>query len=105
VYVSSERDGIVSVIDPTTMKRLREIRTGASPTSLLLDQSQKHLFVSNSGIDTISIIDTNSAQVTATVLLRPDKVSGLAGATPLGSALSPDEALLYVSLADLNAVA
>ncbi len=105
VYVTSERDDVVAVVDPQAAKLVRAVRTGTSPTSLLLDRSQARLFVSNSGSDTISIVDTASDKVLKTVLLRPQDVRGLPGATPLGMALSPDEKRLYVALADMNAVA
>jgi YVTN family beta-propeller protein len=104
VYVTSERDGVVSVVDPSEQKVVKEIATGASPTALLLDRSQKRLFVANSGSDTVSIIDTVTDRVTRTILLRPDDARGLPGATPTGMALSPDEKMLYVTLADMNAV-
>lgn len=105
VYVSSERDGVVSVVDPQAARWVQDVRTGASPTALLLDRAQQRLFVSNSGSDTISILDTRTDRVVRTVLLRPDGARGLPGATPLGLALSPDEKRLYVALADMNAVA
>ncbi len=105
VYVTSERDGMVAVVDPTHGTMVRTIRTGASPTALLLDREQKRLFVANSGSDTISIVDTARDRVTHTVSVRPHDVRGLPGATPLGMALSPDESRLYVALADMNAVA
>ena len=39
------------------------------------------------------------------MLLRPEVAKDLAGATPTGLALSPDEKTLYASLGDMNAVA
>jgi len=105
VYVSSERDGVVSVVDPAEGRLLKTIRTGANALSLLLDKAQKRLFVANAGSDTVSVIDTASDRVIRTILLRPDDARGLPGATPTGMALSPDERTLYVTLADMNAVA
>jgi YVTN family beta-propeller protein len=104
VYVTSERDGVVSVIAPTRASVTRAIRTGASPAALLLDRAQRRLFVANAGSDTISVVDTVRDRVTGTVLLRPNDLRGLPGATPLGMALSADETRLYVALADMNAV-
>lgn len=105
VYVTSERDGVVSVVEPVALRVAREIRVGATPTALLLDGAQRRLFVANAGSDTVSVIDTRDDRLTATILLRPDGARGLPGATPMGMALSPDEARLYVALADMNAVA
>lgn len=105
VYVSSERDGLVSIVDPVAMRHVRDVRVGANPTSLLLDRDQRRLFVSNSSGDTISVIDTQTDRVVKTILLRPQEVRGLAGATPLGMALSASGDRLFVALADMNAVA
>lgn len=105
VYVSSERDGVVSVIDPSEMRLLKNLSTGAAPVGLALSPSQDVLYVANSGSDTVSFVSTASSGVLATVLLRPDDVRGVPGATPTGLGLSPDGKTLYVTLADLNAVA
>ncbi len=105
VYVTSEQRGTVSVIDPAAGRVSKEIETGTHPMALLLDKSQARLFVANAGSDTISIVRTYTDAVERTLLLRPDDVRGLPGATPTGLALSPDEKRLYVTLADMNAVA
>lgn len=108
LYVSSEQDGVVSVIDtrePTRAHLVRNIQTGSQPISLLLDSKQQRLFVANAGSDTVSVIDTRTDRVTATILLRPEDARSLPGTTPTSLALSPDESKLYVTLADLNAIA
>ncbi len=105
IYVSSEQRGVISVVDGRSGKAVKEIATGTQPVGLVFDKSQRRLFVTNAGSDTLSIIDTRTDQVMRTILLRPDNARGLPGATPLGIALSPDEKRLYVALADMNAVA
>jgi YVTN family beta-propeller protein len=104
-YVSSERDGVVSVVDADAGRVIKEIPTGDHPIALLPDHAGKRLFVANSGSDTVSVIDAETDVVARTFLLRPDDARGLPGATPTGLALSPDESRLYVTLADMNAVA
>lgn len=104
VFASCERDGVVASIDPNS-GNVSEIKTGIQPTGLLLNKDQTRLYVSNSGSDTVSIIDTATDQVVKTILTRPAALRGLPGCTPEGLALSPDEKTLYVALADLNAVA
>lgn len=104
-YVSSERDGVVSVVDVIAGSEIARIRTGAAPTSLLLSADQRRLYVSNSSSDTVSVIDTETDRVVQTIMLRPAEARGIPGATPLGMALSPDERRLYVALADMNAIA
>ena len=105
VYVSSERDGVVSVIDPQTATVTKSIDVGYQALALLPDRKQERLFVANAGSDTVSVVDTATDRVTRTILVRPDDARGLPGATPTGLALSPDEKRLYVTLADMNAVA
>ena len=105
VYVTSENKGVVAVLDVAASKTASTVKTGTQPMALLLDKAQARLFVANAGSDTVSVIDTKSDKVTKTILLRPDDVRGLPGATPTGLALSPDEKRLYVTLADMNAVA
>jgi YVTN family beta-propeller protein len=106
VYVSSERDGVVCVLDvsdPAHASCVREIKTGDHPMALLLDKTQARLFVANADSDTLAVIDTATDQVTGTCALRGR--SHLPGMTPASLALSPDESRLYVALADMNAVA
>ncbi|HZP80986.1 MAG TPA: alkaline phosphatase family protein [Chthonomonadaceae bacterium] len=105
VYVTSERDGVVSVVNPETATVSKNVRTGMHPMALLLDRAQTRLFVANAGSDTVSILNTQSDKVERTILLRPNDLRGLPGATPTNLALSPDESRLYVTLADMNAVA
>lgn len=104
VYVTSEQRGVVSIVNVET-KTARDIPTGAQPIALCFDKAQARLFVANAGSDTVSVIQTKSDKVTRTILLRPGDSRGLPGATPTGLTLSPDEKRLYVTLADMNAVA
>jgi len=108
VYVTSQRDGNVSVVDctdPAYPKAGAIIPTGAHPISLLLNKAQTNLYVANAHSETVSVINTSTDAVTSTILLQPTGAHGLPGATPTGLALTPDESQLYVSLGDLNAVA
>jgi YVTN family beta-propeller protein len=107
-YVASERDGIVFALntsDPANIEEKAAITTGLHPLALLLDKSQKRLFVANAHSDTISIIDAATDAVSATILLRPSIAKDVVGATPTGLALSANEKWLYVTLGDMNAVA
>ncbi len=108
VFVGSQRDSKVYVIDattPTAPTLAGSIATGAHPIGLLLNKAQTLLFVANANSDTISVVDTATNAIVRTILLRPDGARGLAGATPNGLTLSPDEKTLYVTLSDMNAVA
>ncbi len=104
-YVSSERDGTVSVVDWQAGKVKKTLKIGAKAFELLLSQDQTELYAASWGSDTLSIIDTETDKVTATILLRPAESRGLSGTTPLGLALSPNGKTMYVAMADMNAVA
>jgi YVTN family beta-propeller protein len=108
LYVASQRDDAVYVLDasdPANVRRRAMLTTGSHPCGLLLNKAQSRLYVSNAHSDTVSIVDTAADKVIGTVLLRPQVARDLAGATPLGMALSHDEKFLYVALGDMNAVA
>ncbi len=108
-YVASQRDGAVYVLDtsdPAHISLVSEVTGLSQPSALLLNKAQTVLFVANAESDTISVVDVSGddATVTATVLLRPSNVTNLAGVTPSGLSLSPDEKTLYASLGDFNAI-
>jgi DNA-binding beta-propeller fold protein YncE len=73
--------------------------------ALLLNRAQTTLFVANAQSDTISEVNTATNAIKNTILLRPAGASSLPGVTPTGLALSPDEATLFATLGDMNAVA
>ena len=108
LYVGSQRDDAVYVLDasnPAAISEHTKWVTGSHPVGLLLDPPRHLLYVANAHSDTISVIDTQSEKIIATALLRPQIAKDLAGATPLGMALSADGKWLYAALGDMNAVA
>jgi YVTN family beta-propeller protein len=108
LYVASQRDGAVYVLDttnPPEPKLKTKLETGSHPVALCLNKDGSRLYVANAHSDTVSVVDAKADRVTATVLLRPAVVKQLAGATPTGLALSGDEKTLYATLGDMNAVA
>jgi YVTN family beta-propeller protein len=107
-YVASERDDCVYVLntrDPANITLAAKISTGEHPDAVILSADQSRLYVANSLSDTISVIDTGTDHVDATILLRPPMASDLPGVTPTSLALSPDQNTLYAALGDMNAVA
>ena len=101
VLASSERDGIVTIFDRTTLKS-KTVRVGENPTNLksLPDGT---VLVSASNSDLLVRVDPARAKVTQTILLRPAELRGLPGSTPFGIAVAGNTA--YVAMSDLNAVA
>lgn len=77
---------------------------GSSPNSLVA--AQNRVYVSNGTNDSISVIDTRSRRVAATIPLRLDsRLERLRGIIPFGLALSPDGRRLYAAESGINAVA
>jgi YVTN family beta-propeller protein len=74
-YVAAERDDAVYALDTRDAAKpalLANIVVGSHPVALILSSDQTRLFVANSLSDTVSVIDTKSNTVVATILLRPE---------------------------------
>lgn len=104
-YIAGERDGVVDVIDIRNRMVSKTIHVGAAPNGMVFNQAQSRLYVANASSDTVSVIDTESDKVVDTIMLRPTDLINLPGAGPLGLCVSDDEKMLYVTLADMDAVA
>ncbi len=105
---------VIDIRDPAKPSVLAKVRTGipvgkqavggSSPGAVVA--GRKEVFVSNATQDSITILDARTSQVKRTVVLEPaESVKGLRGVLPFGMALSPDEKLLYVACAGINAIA
>jgi DNA-binding beta-propeller fold protein YncE len=110
-YVSSVRDREIVVVSlgPSPMVRDR-IKIAGNPNKMLLNRDQSRLFVMADNADTVTVIDTETGQITETIpttapawLLKNPK--GYTGSAPNDAALSPDERTLYVSNGGTNSVA
>ncbi len=107
VYVSSQRDNAVFALNcstPASPQLITTITTGQHPISLLLNKAQTNLYVANAHSETVSVVSTVTNTVASTILLEPTGAHSLAGVTPTGLGLTPDETRLYVSLGDFNAL-
>ncbi len=113
VYVSSQRDDAVFVVNttnPASPLLAKTITSGAAsatqahPVSLLLNKAQTKLYVAYAGGDSVGTVSTSTDTLTGTLSLRPKGAATLPGVTPTGLSLTPDESRLYISLGDMNAV-
>jgi YVTN family beta-propeller protein len=68
---------------------------GEAPFGVAVTPDGAHVYVGNSGDDTVSVIATASNTVTATVLVGPN---------PMGLAVTPDGAWVYGAMASDNTV-
>jgi YVTN family beta-propeller protein len=80
-YVTDVTDGsagFVRVFDRSTLKLVTSIPTGAVPAAIVFDPVSKSVFVFNSRGRSVTVIDSATNQVTATILLpgRPSSAVG-----------------------------
>jgi len=107
VYVSNWNANNVSVFALAAGGRLSPAGTipaGRHPSALLLTADGRRLMAASGSTDRVTVIDTRTRQVVATLLDPPPAGPG-EGATPNALALSADGTRLFAAEADANAVA
>jgi YVTN family beta-propeller protein len=98
-YVTNRRDATVSVIDTKTHTVLTTVPVGYHPANVAISPDGRHAYVTNFGDpipfteSTVSVIDTESNTVVATI---PIPGVGPVSPAPLGVAVTPDGAHVYV---------
>ncbi|MEO6528423.1 MAG: alkaline phosphatase family protein [Gemmatimonadaceae bacterium] len=95
--------GNVSRVDLVTGRVTDVITVGRHPTGLAWDQRRGRLYVANGNSDDVSVIDTRTNAVVATIPVAPFR-ERRAGIAPTAVAISADGARLYVTLGGVNAV-
>lgn len=91
----------VSLIDPEILKERTRIHTGSHPNEMIWDRTGR-LFVTNSGSNSVSVIENGKVTETIKTSLDP---KALTGSTPDAVVISRDGKRLYVANADNNDVA
>ncbi len=107
VYVSAWGGLTVSAFPARTNGTLEggtRIRVARHPSALLLSTDGSRLFAVSGSTDRVSVIDTRSQRVVATLNDASPAATG-EGSTPNALALSPDGSRLFVAEADNNAIA
>ncbi len=100
------REGSVSVIDPVSGKKTKDIIVGLHPNEIIKDRNGRFIYVTNSNSDNVSVISTASDAITETINLRLQPViNPFFGDSPNGLCLSPDDNTLYVANGMDNALA
>jgi YVTN family beta-propeller protein len=96
--------GTVSRVDLVAGKVVGLIPVGLHPSGIAWDERTSRLYVANGNSDDVSVIDTRSDSVIATIAIAPFRLDRI-GLAPTAVALSPDGATLFVALGGANAVA
>jgi YVTN family beta-propeller protein len=96
--------GSVSRVDLVSGAVTRVITVGLHPNGIAWDHAHARLFVANGNSDDVSVIDTRTDSVIATIAVAPFRQRKI-GLAPAAVALSPDGATLFVALGGVNAVA
>lgn len=98
--------GSVIVIDTRNGKVVKNIPVGLHPNDIIRSNNGRWVFVSNSNSDDVSVIDTKTLQVTATIPVKIDAgEKGFIGDSPNALAINQDDSYLYVANGMDNAVA
>jgi YVTN family beta-propeller protein len=87
-YVTSLRDGLVTVIDLSTGKIIQDVTTGKGAEGVDVSPDGREVWVANRGADTITVIDAHRLKVAATIH---------AGEFPIRVKLTPDGRRAIVS--------
>jgi YVTN family beta-propeller protein len=107
VYASAWGGWTVSVFSPRANGTLGDgarVRVGRHPSALLLNPIGSRLFVASGSTDKITVLDTKTRNVVATLNDASPAGTG-EGSTPNALALSANGTRLFVAEADNNAVA
>ncbi len=104
VFVSLWGGAQVAVIDREQEKIVAQIDAGDHPNDMAFSPEAQRLFVANANLNSVSVIDIATRQVTETIqtALAPDAPPG---STPNGLAISSDGRQLFVANANNNYVA
>ena len=95
--------GTVTRIDAATGRVVTSVTVGLHPTGLAWNERRGLLYVVNGNSDDVSVVDTRTNAVVATIGVDPFKERRI-GVAPTAVALSPDGRRLYVTLGGANAV-
>ena len=107
VYVSAWGGHTVSVLEPLPDGHLREgarVPVARHPSAIMLNADGSRLFVASGSTDRISVVNTRSRAVVATLVDAPPAGPD-EGSTPNALALSSSGTRLFVAEADNNAIA
>jgi len=89
-FIANNTTNNVSVVDIATNTIVSTISVGNGPVGVAVHPNGSRVYVANSASSTVSVINTTSFTVTATIALA-------AGSNPYGIAVSPDGSKVYTA--------
>lgn len=95
LYAADSDLGVVGVIDPREDKVIKVIRVGKEPWRIYMSHDGKYGITANNGDETISIIDTRTNSVAATLEAGPD-MTGVNFAAGKAFVISSTSGFVYV---------
>ncbi len=96
-------NGSVSVIDLTKNIQIKDVEVGLHPSGMVFSPDKSKLFVACANSDIISVIDTETDEVTDEISVRMNNELPF-GSSPNAVAVSPDGEYLYVANGTDNAI-
>jgi YVTN family beta-propeller protein len=100
------REGSVTVIDPKTGTRIKELLVGLHPNEIISEKQGRFVYVTNSNSDNVMVINTLIDEITETISVRlQPEINPFFGDSPNGLCLSGDERTLFVANGMDNALA
>ena len=100
------REGSVTVLDQESGKILKQMVVGLHPNEIITDNQGKFIYVTNSNSDNVTVINTESDEISETISVRlQPEINSFFGDSPNGLCLSPDGKTLYVANGMDNALA
>jgi len=96
--------GSVSKVDLVGGRVVDVMPARLHPSGIAWDERGSRLYVANGNSDDVTVIDTRSDAIIATIAIAPFRLDRI-GLAPTAVALSPDGATLFVALGGANAIA
>ena len=88
----STREGSVTVIDPKTGRKIKELLVGLHPNEITSDREGRYVYLTNSNSDNVTVINTLIDEITETISVRlQPEINPFFGDSPNGLCLSNDE--------------
>lgn len=102
-FVSSIGRGLVSVVNLQTRSLVADIEVGDNPEGLAISADDQALYIANSDADSISVVDIDAQEVTATWPIYTEATTNL-GASPVAVVADRAGERVYVGCSGTNEI-